>query len=145
MKNIVDFINESNQFQSVLPETQELIDILKNNDWTDAGLTLAQAKEKFANSYDFSAGQINKLFKLNKFKSDKNMKYMIGYNAPGTMDFSDYVSNEVGTDADAEIIKGSYNEPDYSASAFMTDNIFIVWGGSCIGDDNSILIVSDSF
>lgn len=142
MKNVEDYKTSS------LKETPELIDILNGTAYDETGLTLEEIKEYFVNNSRLTKGQIEVLFSNNKFNSDPTMRYKFAEQAEGTADFGEYVtevSDPVGDifawnkDTDTE------DDYDYCASSFTTDNLFIIWGGSCMGDDDSILIVSESF
>ena len=74
------------------------------------------------------------------------MTYKLAEYAEGTADFADYVTENSEPEGDIFTWNDDGEDDiDYCASSFITDNLFIVWGGSCMGDDDSILIVSESF
>ena len=144
MKAIKDFIYEqSNNTNSVLKETPELKDILNNIEWDKTGLTVEEVKTYLKDNSPLNKRQIDKLFSINKFKSDKNVTYKFGECAECTGDFNEYLADYDLLEGDIYLYKGDEDDPDYFGSSYMTDNLFIVYGASCMGDDESIIIVSE--
>lgn len=139
MKNVEKYNTSS------LEETPELIDILNRTEYDKTGLTLEEMKSYFVNNSRLTESQIEVLFSNNKFNSDPTMKYKFAEYAEGTADFGDYVTENYYPEGDIFAWNPSdEDEYDYCASSFTTDNLFIIWGGSCMGDDDSIIIVSES-
>lgn len=144
MKNVEKYIEKSNT--PALEETAELIDVLNGTTYDEVALSLEEVKEYLRKNSRLTKGQIEALFSINKFNSNPNMTYKLAECAEGTADFGDYVTENSEPEGDIFAWNGDIDDDiDYSASSFTTDNLFIVWGGSCIGDDDSILIVSESF
>lgn len=144
MKNVENFIAKTKT--PVLEETAELIDVLNGTTYDEVALTLEEIKEYLRKNSRLTKGQINELFSINKFNSNPNMTYKLTECALGTADFADYVTENCEPEGDIFAWNGDIEDDiDYSASSFTTNNLFIVWGGSCMGDDDSILIVSESF
>jgi len=144
MKHVENFIRETSI--PSLTETPELIDVLNATEYDETGLTLEEIKEYLLKNSRLTKRQIKELFSINKFNSDPTMRYKLAECAEGTADFADYVveNSEPEGDIFAWNDDGE-GDIDYSASSFTADNLFIIWGGSCMGDDDSILIVSESF
>lgn len=144
MKNVLNYIAKSNT--PALEETAELIDVLNGTTYDEVGLTLEEIKEYLRKNSRLTKVQINELFSINKFNSNPNMTYKLAECAEGTADFADYVTENIEPEGDIFAWNDDGEDDiDYSACSFTTNNLFIVWGGSCMGDDDSILIVSESF
>lgn len=145
MKNLKDYlIYESETTNSVLKKTDEVVGILDGIEYDKMGVTLEEVKKYLKDNSPLNKTQINKLFSINKFKSDKNVTYKFGECAECTGDFNEYLADYDLLEGDIYLSTGDEDDPDYFASSYMTDNLFIIYGASCMGDDESIIIVSET-
>lgn len=145
MKNLKDYLfNEAKTSNSVLEKNDEVVDILNGIEYDKTGVTLEDVKKYLKDNSPLNQSQVNKLFSINKFKSDKNVTYKFGECAECTGDFNEYLADYDLLEGDVYLWKGDEDDPDYFGSSYMTDNLFIVYGASCMGDDESIIIVSET-